>query len=81
MSVQPIPLSTRLSFLHLGGHYRQESVLALLKHLGDSVTVRHTALTLLSTLAHEHTSDMSKFTIFLKVSYFESCVYEQEVNQ
>ncbi|KAG0727428.1 Fanconi anemia group D2 protein [Chionoecetes opilio] len=58
----------RLSFLHLGGHYRQESVLALLKHLGDSSAVRHTTLTLLSALAHEHTADMAKFSIFLKGS-------------
>ncbi|XP_063887534.1 Fanconi anemia group D2 protein-like isoform X1 [Scylla paramamosain] len=58
----------KLSFLHLGGHYRQESMLALLNHLGDSSVVRHTALTLLSTLAHKHTADMSKFTIFIKGS-------------
>lgn len=69
MSIQPVSSTTRLSFRHLGGHYRQETVLALLKHLGDSSTVRHTALTLLSTLAHEHTADMSKFTVFLKVFF------------
>lgn len=58
----------KLSFLHLDGHYRQETVLGLLQHRGDIAAVRHTTLGLLSTLAHEHTDIMSKFTIFLKGS-------------
>ncbi|KAG7161845.1 Fanconi anemia group D2 protein-like 2, partial [Homarus americanus] len=58
----------RLSFLHLDGYQQQEIVLALLKHLGDNVAVRFTALSLLSLLAHQYTAAMSKFTIFLKGS-------------
>ncbi|MPC33810.1 Fanconi anemia group D2 protein [Portunus trituberculatus] len=72
-SVEPVVSQTaatlyKLSFLHLDGHYRQECMLALLNHLGDTSAVRHTALTVLSTLAHKHTADMSKFTIFIKGS-------------
>ncbi|XP_071548151.1 Fanconi anemia group D2 protein-like isoform X1 [Panulirus ornatus] len=58
----------RLCFLHLDGYQRQEIVLALLKHLGDNFVVRLAALSLLSSLAHEHTAALSKFTIFLKGS-------------
>nr|XP_053651378.1 Fanconi anemia group D2 protein homolog [Cherax quadricarinatus] len=58
----------RLSFVHLDGYQRQEIVLSLLRHLGDNPAVRLTALSLLSSLAREHTAAMSKFTIFLKGS-------------
>ncbi|XP_069186232.1 Fanconi anemia group D2 protein isoform X2 [Procambarus clarkii] len=58
----------RLSFIHLDGYQKQEIVLALLKHLGDNSSVRLAALSLLSSLAHESTASMSKFTIFLKGS-------------
>lgn len=64
--IQNLP-SSRYCFIHLDGYQKQEIVLTLLKHLGDSTTVRIAALSLLCSLAHDHTAEMSKFTIFLKV--------------
>ncbi|XP_037793800.1 LOW QUALITY PROTEIN: Fanconi anemia group D2 protein-like [Penaeus monodon] len=58
----------RYCFIHLDGYQKQEIVLTLLKHLGDSTVVRIAALSLLCSLAHDHTAEMSKFTIFLKGS-------------
>uniref|UniRef100_A0A2P2I1W6 Fanconi anemia group D2 protein homolog n=2 Tax=Hirondellea gigas TaxID=1518452 RepID=A0A2P2I1W6_9CRUS len=47
---------------------QQEIIVALLAHLGDDQHVRLAALTLLASLAHQHTAAMAKFAIFLKGS-------------
>ncbi|KAK3892628.1 hypothetical protein Pcinc_003517 [Petrolisthes cinctipes] len=58
----------RLSFLHLGKYSRQEVVLGLLRHLGDTSNARTAALSLLATLTHNHTQAIAPFTIFIKGS-------------
>ncbi|XP_066963666.1 Fanconi anemia group D2 protein isoform X1 [Macrobrachium rosenbergii] len=58
----------RSAFVSMDGHQKQEVILSLLGHLGDSSTVRSAVLSTLSSLAHSHTQEMSKYAIFFKSS-------------
>ena len=49
---------------------QQQIVLALMAHLGDDTHVRHAALCVMTHLAHEHTQDMARFSILVKVKFF-----------
>ncbi|XP_068244044.1 Fanconi anemia group D2 protein isoform X2 [Palaemon carinicauda] len=58
----------RSAFVSMEGHQKQEVVLSLLGHLGDTNIMRMVILSTLSSLARSNTKEMSKYAIFFKSS-------------